>query len=268
MKFVVAAVQMLASSDKEANLKSAEAGIRSAASGGARVVALPEVFNWRGKQKEEKKFAEPIPGPTSSYLAGLASELKIFLLGGSILESSAGSPKAYNTSLLFDPEGRTLATYRKIHLFDVSIEEGVSAMESETREAGKDVVVAKTSLGTMGLSICYDLRFPELYRGLSTKGAEIIFVPSAFTAVTGKAHWEPLLRCRAIENQVYLVAANQVGKNPHSFETYGHSMVIDPWGRVMAQAVNGPEVIFAEIDQAYLSKVRRELPALTHRKLI
>jgi predicted amidohydrolase len=140
-------------------------------------------------------------------------------------------------------------------------------MESETRQPGEEVVVAGTEIGCMGLTICYDLRFPELYRALAGKGAEIIFVPAAFTLLTGEAHWEPLLRARAIENQVYLIAPDQIGHNPKSFATYGNSMIIDPWGKILARAPDMPAVIMAEIDLAYLSKVRTQLPALSHRKL-
>lgn len=267
MKFIAAAIQMLASSDKAANLKEAETWVREAAHRGAQVVALPEVFNWRGHREEERSHAESISGPTAALMARLARGLGIYLLGGSFLEQIPGSSKAYNTSLLFDPKGDLLACYRKIHLFDVHIDRGVEVTESETRQAGAAVVVAETGLCPMGLTVCYDLRFPELYRALVSKGAQLIFVPSAFTALTGEAHWEPLLRARAIENQVYVVAPDQVGRNSKSLATYGNSMVVDPWGRVLARAADFPGVIFAEIDLSYLAKVRAELPALSHRKV-
>ncbi len=267
MKFLVAAIQMLASDDKAANLTEAEKRIRYAASKGARVVALPEVFIWRGKQKEERAAAEPVPGPTSEKLMELARELGIYLLGGSILEEIDGGRKSYNTSILFGPQGNSLARYRKIHLFDVDLEAGITARESDSREFGADVTVADTELCPMGLSVCYDLRFPELYRTLAARGARIIFVPSAFTAYTGKAHWEPLLRARAIENQVYVVAPAQYGHNPKSYATHGHSMIVDPWGKILAELSDGPGVVTAEVDLEYLAKVRAELPALSHRKL-
>lgn len=266
MKFLAAAIQMLASPDKATNLEEAEAKVREAAARGAKVVALPEVFNWRGDKEEEREFAEKIPGPTSHLMANLARDLQIFLLAGSFLEEAPGINKAYNTSLFFDPKGNLLARYRKIHLFDVNLERGVSTMESETRQPGEETIVAETELCPVGLTICYDLRFPELYRALVAQGAQVIFVPSAFTALTGEAHWEPLLRARAIENQVYIIAPNQIGKNPKSFATYGSSMIVDPWGRVLARASDFPGVIFAEIDLTYLAKVRAELPALSHRK--
>ena len=267
MKYIAAAVQMLATDDKKANLKEAEHWLRQAAADGARLVVLPEVFIWRGTKKLEREFAEPIPGPTSAALAALASELGIYLLAGSILEAISGSDKAYNTSLLFDPSGALLASYRKIHLFDVDLANGVSLRESDTRAYGVDVVVAPTQLGKLGLSVCYDLRFPELYRGHADQGAELIFVPSAFTAFTGQAHWEALLRARAIENQVYVIAADQFGKSAKSFECHGHSMIVDPWGTILAELPDGPGLITAEIDLDYLARVRAELPALTHRRL-
>ncbi len=267
MKYIAAAVQMLATDDKTANLQEAERWIRQAAAKGARVVVLPEVFIWRGNKKLEREFAEPIPGPTSTAMAELARELGVYLLAGSILEAISGGDKAYNTSLLFDPSGGLRASYRKIHLFDVDLANGVSLRESDTRAHGGDVVVAQTELGKMALSVCYDLRFPELYRGHADKGADLIFVPSAFTAFTGQAHWEALLRARAIENQVYVIAADQFGKSAKSFECYGHSMIVDPWGKILAQLADGPGVITAEIDLDYLAKVRSELPALDHRRL-
>ena len=267
MKFIAAAIQMLASEDKEANLREAERRIGEAAARGAKVVALPEVFNWRGDKAEEKRNAESISGRTADLMARLARELRIYLLAGSFLEEIPSGKKSYNTSLFFGPDGKALARYRKIHLFDVDIERGVSTLESETRQPGEEVVVAETEFGSMGLTICYDLRFPELYRALSSQGAQVIFVPSAFTALTGEAHWEPLLRARAIENQVYIIAPDQIGHNPKSFATYGNSMIVDPWGRILARAADMSTVISAEIDLTYLAKVRKELPALSHRKL-
>ncbi|HUR70597.1 MAG TPA: carbon-nitrogen hydrolase family protein [Candidatus Limnocylindrales bacterium] len=268
MKFVAAAVQMQASDDKASNLAEAERWVHQATRQGARLVVLPEVFIWRGNKKLEREFAEIIPGATSNRLSGLARQLSIFLLAGSILEEIPASSKAYNTSLLFDPSGNLLATYRKIHLFDVDLANGVSLRESETRSHGEALVAAQTELGTMGLSVCYDLRFPELYRGLADQGAQLIFVPSAFTAFTGQAHWEPLLRARAIENQSYIIAADQFGKSAKSFECHGHSMIVDPWGTILAELPDGPGVITAEIDLDHLAKVRAELPALQHRRIL
>jgi len=267
MKFLAAAVQMVASDDKAANLAEAERWVREAAAQGATVVALPEVFIWRGSKKLERENAEAIPGPTSSVISALAAELRIYLLAGSILEAIPGSEKSFNTSLLFDPAGKITATYRKIHLFDVDLANGVSLRESATRAHGEAVIAARSELCTMGLSVCYDLRFPELYRGLANQGAELIFVPAAFTAFTGAAHWRPLLQARAIENLAYVVAPGQFGQSRSSFETYGHTMILDPWGKVVAELADGPGLVMAEIDLDYLHKVRAELPALRHRRL-
>jgi deaminated glutathione amidase len=267
MKFVAAAVQMLAGDDKQLNLQEARRWVRDAAANGARLVALPEVFIWRGSKKLERQFAEPIPGPSSKALSELARELGIYLLAGSILEEISNSERAYNTSLLFAPSGKQIARYRKIHLFDVDLPNGVSLRESQTRAHGESPEVVKTELGAMGLTVCYDVRFPELYRRLAEQGAELIFVPSAFTAYTGAAHWETLLRARAIENQAYIIAPDQFGKTANSFETHGHSMIIDPWGRIIAELPDGPGVITATIDFDYLAKIRAELPALNHRRL-
>ncbi len=267
MKFIAAAVQMVASDDKAGNLREAERWVRQAAGQGAALVALPEVFIWRGSKKSERENAEPIPGPSSNALAALAAQLNIHLLAGSILEAIPGSEKSFNTSLLFDPQGAIIAAYRKIHLFDVDLANGVSLRESATRAPGESIVAARSELCTMGLSVCYDLRFPELYRSLAKQGAEVIFVPAAFTAFTGAAHWQPLLRARAIENQAYVVAPAQFGQSRSSFETHGHTMIIDPWGKIVAELADGPGVVSAEIDLDYLKKVRGELPALKHRRL-
>jgi len=267
MKFTAAAIQMLASDDKTANLAEAVRWIRRSAAAGAKLVALPEVFIWRGDKRSERAAAEPIPGPASTAMAELARELGIYLLAGSILEEIPGSAKAFNTSLLFDPSGKLIASYRKIHLFDVELANKISARESDTRAAGDTVVIAETELCNMGLSVCYDLRFAELYRQQARRQADLIFVPSAFTAYTGEAHWEPLLRARAIENQVFLIAPNQFGKNPQSFETHGHSMIVDPWGKILAVLADGPGFVLGDIDLDYLRRVRRELPCLAHRRL-
>ena len=264
--YLAAAIQMTASASKEENLAKAETFVRLAAERGAALVVLPEVFSWRGRHKKEPEQVEPIPGPTTRRLQDLATQLGVHLLAGSFLEKS-DEARAYNTSLLINPQGELLAQYRKIHLFDVDIPGQVSIKESASMKPGEEVVVASTPLGTIGLSVCYDLRFPELYRGLSHRGAEIISVPSAFTFPTGAAHWEALLRARAIENQVYLIAPNQIGKNVYGFADYGNSMIIDPWGKIIARAPDRECFITAEIDLDYLEKVRKELPCLAHQRL-
>jgi predicted amidohydrolase len=264
---LVAAVQMATSNDKSANLEKAENLIRLAAARGARLVALPEVFNWRGKRTDEPAAAESLEGVTLTLMAGLARELEVHLLAGSITEDAPGQPKRYNTSVLFGPDGKRLAVYRKIHLFDVDLPGRVTIKESDAKIPGEEVVTAATALGTIGLSVCYDLRFPELFRRLVFSGARILAIPSAFTFPTGEAHWEVLIRARAIENQCYMVAPAQFGPNIHGFSDYGNSMVVDPWGRVLARAGDTEGVVIAPVDMAYLERVRRELPSLSHVRL-
>jgi predicted amidohydrolase len=191
-RYLAAAVQMSSGADRAANLARAEVLVREAAGRGASLVVLPEVFAWRGPRGEEAAVAEPIPGPTTAMLAALARSLRIHLCAGSLLERAADETRAYNTSCLFDPQGTLLARYRKVHLFDVELPGRVSVRESATRAPGADVVAVATELGTLGLSVCYDLRFPELYRRLVRAGAEVLLVPSAFTFPTGAAHWEVL----------------------------------------------------------------------------
>lgn len=265
--FTVAAVQMASGSDRIANLQQASAFVDEAAAAGARLVVLPEVFSWRGVRADEDRHRETVPGPTIDALATVAARHRIHLCAGSILEAIPGDARAYNTSCLLGPDGTILARYRKIHLFDIDLPGRVTVRESDARRPGTEVVTATTDLGRVGLSICYDLRFPELYRALSQAGAEILLVPSAFTFPTGTAHWEALCRARAIENQCWVIAANQTGAGPHGFADYGQSMVVDPWGVVVARASESPGVVLAQIDPSYTARVRRELPALQHRRL-
>jgi predicted amidohydrolase len=267
-RFLAAAVQLCAGADKADNVEKAEQFVREAVRRGASLVVLPEVFLWRGPREQEYEAAEAIPGTTSERLARLSGELGIYLLGGSLLERAEGTRKVYNTSCLFDPRGQLIARYRKAHLFDVDIPGHVSIRESDTRQSGTEVVTVSTPLARMGMSVCYDLRFPELYRRLSRSGAELILVPSAFTFPTGAAHWEILLRARAIENQVYIVAADQIGRSPSGVNDYGNSMIVDPWGKPLARASDREAVIVAEIDLDYLERVRRELPCLEHVKFV
>lgn len=265
--FLAAAIQMTSTPDKGANLDQAERLIREAAGRGAELVVLPEVFNWRGPRGLEIEHVEDVPGPTSQRMAALARELRIHLQAGSIGERIEGERRCFNTALLFSPGGDLIARYRKIHLFDVEIPGQVSARESESRKAGDGAVTAATALGTIGLSVCYDLRFPELYRRLVDAGAELVCIPSAFTFPTGSAHWETLIRARAIENQVYVIAPDQYGVSPNGYRDYGNSMIVDPWGTVLARAREGEGVIVAPIDRDYLARVRKELPCLRHRRL-
>jgi deaminated glutathione amidase len=268
MNVLAAAVQMSAGPDKKRNLALAERLVREAAARRAEIVVLPEVFNWRGRRTEQDAAAEDLEGPTLGAMARLARELRLYLVAGSITELIPGQSKAYNTSVLLGRDGKMLGVYRKIHLFDVEISGRVSARESDAKMAGSDVAFAPTDAANFGLSVCYDLRFPELYRRLANSGATVVTIPSAFTHATGEAHWEVLLRARAIENQIFVIAPNQFGINVHGFRDYGNSMIVDPWGRVLARGTGeGEELVMAPLDFDELERVRRELPSLQHRRL-
>jgi predicted amidohydrolase len=268
MTYLAAAIQMNAGPDKPANLERAERLVRVGAARGANLVALPEVFNWRGKRNEQAAAAETLDGESLTLMSRLARELQIHIVAGSITEQAAsGESRCYNTSVLLGPDGKQIAVYRKMHLFDIDLPGRVTVRESDTKLAGDDVVTAKTPLGAIGLSICYDLRFPELYRRLTFGGAQIIAIPSAFTFPTGEAHWEALIRARAIENQAYVIAPAQFGPNIYGYSDYGNSMIVDPWGRVLARAADQEGVVVAPIDLEYQERVRSELPALKHARL-
>ncbi len=267
MSYIAAAIQMSAGSDKPENLERAARLIRAAAAHGATLIALPETFNWRGKRGSEAAAAESLEGETTALMARLARELKVHIVAGSITEHVAGQEKTYNTSVMLSPEGAVMGVYRKIHLFDIDLPGRVTSQESSIRLPGSEVVCVGSAVGAVGLSVCYDLRFPELYRRLTFAGAKVLIVPACFTFPTGEAHWESLLRARAIENQCYVIAPAQFGPNVHGFSDYGNSMIIDPWGRVLGRASDQEGVVTAPIDLHYLDKVRHELPALTHAKL-
>jgi predicted amidohydrolase len=261
----IAVIQMTSSQDKEKNLKQAEKLITNAVKKGAKFIALPEVFNFRGNLNEAPKHAEKIPGYSSLYIARLAKKHKVWILIGSMLEK--GSSKPFNTSVLINPNGKIIAKYKKIHLFDIKLK-GKEILESKRNQAGELPKIVSVNGIKCGMSICYDLRFPELYRYYSKKGVKIIFIPSSFTKPTGEAHWHTLVKARAIENLAYVVAPNQAGVGSAGVRTYGHSLVVDPWGNIMAEGPPDKEgVIFADIDLNHQNKIRQNLPALEHRKL-
>lgn len=264
-EITAAAIQMSSTPNKEENLDTAERLIRSAASSGGGLIALPELWNCHGLEGVYRENAEPIPGPTTEFLGGLAQELGVYLLGGSILEGDPSSTKLHNTSTFFGPDGRMTAVYRKIHLFDVKAPDR-EYLESRTIAAGTEIVTAKAGAATVGLSVCYDLRFPELYRLLALRGAEVLAVPAAFTLQTGKDHWELLLRARAVENQVYVVAPAQWGRKADGRWTYGRSIIVDPWGTVLSQCPDRDGYALATLDLDYLDSFREEFPALKHRR--
>jgi len=267
--FLAAAVQLNCTSDADRNWESALDLIERAAGYGAAFVATPENTNYLGPHEEKVRLAEPMDGPTVTRFSELAAGLGIHLLLGSFNEKADDPARCYNTSVLFAPDGGILASYRKIHLFDVDVSAQVRFQESATVVPGEEVVVAETPLARFGLSICYDLRFPELYRRLADAGAGVLTVPSAFTLTTGKDHWYPLLRARAIENQCWVIAPAQHGHHDDEGlrDSYGHALIADPWGQVVAAAPEGPGLALAEIDLARVEKVRRSMPVREHRRL-
>ena len=267
----VAAIQMVSTDAVSKNLELAERLIKKAVSKKAKLITLPENFPLMGKRDEDRlAITESYnDGPLQLFLSEQSKRYKIWLLGGTIPLKSNNPEKVFATNLLFNPDGDCIARYDKIHLFDVMLDgrDEESYCESKTFESGNDVVVVKTEIGNIGLSVCYDLRFPEMYRKMHQKNVQIITAPSAFTATTGKAHWETLLRTRAIENLCYLIASNQGGIHANNRETWGHSMIVDPWGEILAEVKEETGVAIAKIDINKQINLRKRFPTLTHRKL-
>lgn len=261
----VAAVQLNSNGDKQRNLAAAERLVRAAAADGAEFAALPEKWNLLGGGEELVAGAEPLDGPSLTAARGWARDLGVHLLAGSISERGAEGEKASNTSVLIGPDGEDVAVYRKIHMFDVDAG-GVSYRESEHERPGTEPVVAPLGDLTLGMTVCYDLRFPELFRILALRGARVVAVPSAFTLATGRDHWEVLLRARAIEDQVFVVAPNQVGEAPPHYSSFGRSLIVDPWGVVLATAPDGEGFAAADLDFAAQDRVRESLPSLANRQ--
>ncbi len=240
--------------------------MRAAAADGAQLILLPEKWTVLGSDAAQRSHAEPLDGPAITWARAVAAELGVDLVAGSINERIPGEDHLRNTSVHIGPDGEVHAAYRKIHLFDVDVD-GTAYRESETQTAGEEIVVSRTADGVeLGLSICYDVRFPELYRILTLRGARVLLVPAAFTLATTRGHWEPLLRARAIENQAFVIAANQIGDHGGGMRSGGRSMIVDPWGVVLAQCADGEGHIIAELDFAAQDRIRRELPALAHRR--
>ena len=261
-----AAVQLECTTDTEANLASAESLVRAAATDGAELVVLPERLDIRGAAADYLERAEPLDGRPVSWARGLARELGIDLVAGSIAERREGRERVSNTSVHVGPDGEVRAVYRKLHMFDIEVENTVYR-ESEHSEPGDEIVVSETANGSgLGLTVCYDLRFPELYRILALRGARIVTVPANFTRVTGEAHWEVLLRARAIEDQVFVIAPGQGNRPGPEGDSYGNSMIVDPWGEVLARApMEGAHVIAADLDLARQDEIREKLPSLANR---
>ncbi|MEM6791521.1 MAG: carbon-nitrogen hydrolase family protein [Myxococcota bacterium] len=273
--FLAACVQLCTTDDIEQNLATAEREVRRAAAFGAKLVCTPENTSFLGPQFHKVELAESLDGPTATRLQRLADELSIHLLVGGLAEhkrapdGTVDAHRCFNTSVLYGPGGDRLATYRKMHLFDVDVPGGLTINESDSIAAGDEVVVADTPLGRIGLTICYDLRFPELYRALVDRGAELLAVPSAFTLTTGKDHWHVLLRARAIETQCWVLAPAQWGTHDPAGKrrSYGHSLIIDPWGCVVADRGQGVGLALAEVDRRRVAEVRQSMPVAAHRRL-
>ena len=267
---VVAAVQMASGPNVTANLEEAEKLIKTAVQQEARLVVLPENFAIMGLTEVDKvAIAETVgAGPIQEFLSQQSSKHGIWIVGGTIPIESGVTGKVYSASLLYNDSGEMVARYDKIHLFDVVLDDSnESYNESETIESGDDVVVVDTPFGKLGMAVCYDLRFPELFRAMADVGMEICVLPSAFTSLTGRAHWESLLRARAIENLCYMVAPDQGGYHKNGRETYGDSMIIDPWGVVLNRLPHGTGVVVSDIDLEKLRKTRKNFPALQHKRL-
>ncbi len=258
-----AVIQMNSSSDKQRNIEKALSFLHAAAGRKARFILLPEVFNYRGgiKTKQDlQMISEEIPGESIRPFLDAARKSKSFVLAGSIYEKTEGSQKVYNTSALISPDGKIIAKYRKIHLFDAILKKKV-IRESDSFLAGKKTVIARIEEFNVGMSICYDLRFPELYRACARLGAHVLCVPSAFTKITGQVHWEVLLKARAIENLCYVLAPNQTGTDARGIEAFGHSLIISPWGEILARAcAPTEEIIFADLFLSEVQKARRVFP--------
>ncbi|MGR6836517.1 carbon-nitrogen hydrolase family protein [Syntrophomonas erecta] len=256
--------QMQVGHNKEQNLQQAEKMIKSAASSGAEIIILPEVFNAPYQSDLFPHYAEPYPGPTTTCLSNWARQLGVCLVGGSIIERDENN--LYNSSFIFSSDGSLLGRHRKIHLFDVNISGGVTFQESETLKAGNFPAIFQYKGITIGVIICFDIRFPELIRLMALQGVQLLVVPAAFNLTTGPAHWKLLMRCRAVDNQMYVAAASPARNPSASYQAWGHSMLVNPWGEVAAELDEKENIIITDIDVANTSRVRQELPILTQRR--
>ena len=269
--YLAAAVQMTSKPNLGKNLVEAEELIELAVHKGAELVSLPENFAFLGKEVDKVAQAKEIADKTEQFLKKMAQRFQITILGGGFPVPVADNPeKAYNTAVLVTPDGQQAVCYQKVHLFDVNVPDGNTYQESSTVMAGERIppIYDSERLGKLGLSICYDVRFPEFYRYLSHQGADVLFIPAAFTAFTGKDHWQILLQARAIENTCYVIAPAQTGNHYERRCTHGHAMIIDPWGVILADAGNAPGVAIAEINPYRLQQVRQQMPSLQHRVFV
>jgi predicted amidohydrolase len=262
----VAAVQLNSTADLLANMAVADRLTRAAAADGAQLIVLPEKWTAMGSEQDLRFAAQALDGAAIEWARAIARDLGVDLVAGSILERVPGQGKLANTSVHIDRDGEIRAVYRKVHMFDVEVD-GHVYRESELEQAGEEIVLSQTADGVeLGMSICYDLRFPELYRILAVRGVRVVALPAAFTLTTTREHWEVLVRARAIENQTFMIAANQVGEHAAGQHSGGRSMIVDPWGVVLAQAPDGPGHIVAELDLERQLEIRTRLPSLANRR--
>lgn len=264
MTFQLALCQMKVTMDKKQNLAAAESMIREAAAKGARVVALPEMFNCPYSNKFFREYAEEESGETTQFLSSLAKELEIYLVGGSVPELENGL--VYNTSYSFDKEGRLIGKHRKIHLFDIDVKGGIRFMESETLTPGENVTILDTEFCKIGVAICYDVRFPELFRKMTLEGVKLVILPGAFNMTTGPAHWDLTMRARALDNQLYFAAVSPARDTGGPYQAYGNSCVADPWGEFCGKTDARESIVFANIDLDFVEDIRNQLPLLKHRR--
>ena len=257
--------QMNIAPDKRANLQKADSMIRKAfLDNGSDIIVLPEMFNCPYDYNYFSRFSETLQGETASMLSRIAKELNIYIIGGSIPEKDGDN--IYNTSLIFGKDGKIVALHRKIHLFDINIKNSISFKESRFITPGKDITVFNTDICTIGVAICYDMRFPELIRKMTLMGAKLIIVPAAFNTITGPAHWHITSRTRALDNQVYFACASPARDTGGTYTAYGHSLIVDPWGSIIAEAGEEEALLNAKLDLTEIERIRKELPLLKHRK--
>lgn len=262
---VIALIQSNVTENKERNIENARRLLEKAAASGPAIAVLPEIFNSPYSSKKFPRYAEPEGGKTWQMLSDAARELGLFIVGGSIPEQDE-SGKIYNTCFIFDAAGRQIGKHRKVHLFDIDIEGGQRFRESETLSPGSSVTVFNTPWGKMGAAICYDIRFPELFRIMTLEGAKVIFVPGAFNMTTGPAHWELTFRTRALDNQIYTVGAAPARNEKGSYVSYANSIIVSPWGDVIGRLGTEEDILVRELDLEKVEKIRRQLPLLTHRR--
>ncbi|ABR49338.1 Nitrilase/cyanide hydratase and apolipoprotein N-acyltransferase [Alkaliphilus metalliredigens QYMF] len=263
-KVKVAICQMLITEKKSKNLQKAEELIREASGEGAKLIVLPEMFNCPYDNAYFSRFAEEYPGESTQLLSQLAKELGVIIIGGSIPEQEGD--RIYNTCFIFGEAGELIGRHRKVHLFDIDVKNGIRFKESDTLTAGEEMTVVETVLGKIGVAICYDMRFPELIRMMALEGAQVVIVPAAFNMTTGPAHWEATIKVRALDNQIYFIAASPARNLEASYHAYGHSMLMNPWGDVVNKADETEQILYGDLDFDYLNRVREQLPLLKHRR--